>query len=384
MRAYEAPGVYSNIVSSGNKPIESVGSSTAGFLGQSSEGPVNKAVLVTSWGQYQKVFGGVEQGGNLAHAVYGFFLNGGARCYVNNLGPAKEGQSEDEVAALIKGVDKGPTYRSGLCLFRSIDDISLVAAPGMTSATIHQLLADHAAEAGDRIAVLDGMEDLGETQLHEFPRIGDCPEAALYWPWIAVFDEASKKTRFVPPSGHVMGTAARVDTERGVHKAPANEVLRGALGLKYSLTRNEQALLNPRGINIIRDLDDMGIRVYGARTLSTDAEWKYLNVRRLFQVVKQSVTKGTEWVVFEPNNEQLWGNIERNVRAYLKTLWASNALQGKTPEEAFYVNCSSTTNPQENIDLGIVTIEIGIAPVKPAEFVQINIQQKIEKDEAGN
>jgi phage tail sheath protein FI len=171
-----------------------------------------------------------------------------------------------------------------------------------------------------------------------------------------------------------------VDTERGVHKAPANEVLRGALGLKYSLTKDEQAVLNPRGVNLIRDLDDMGIRVYGARTLSTDAEWKYLNVRRLFQVVKQSVTKGTEWVVFEPNNEQLWGNIERNIRAYLKVLWSNNALQGKTPEEAFYVKCNGTTNPQENIDLGIVTIEIGIAPVKPAEFVQINIQQKVEQE----
>jgi phage tail sheath protein FI len=165
-----------------------------------------------------------------------------------------------------------------------------------------------------------------------------------------------------------------------VHKAPANEVLRGALGLKYSLTRNEQALMNPRGINVIRDLDDMGIRVYGARTLSEDKEWKYLNVRRLFQVIKQSVTKGTEWVVFEPNDQRLWGDIERNIRAYLKVLWNNHALQGATPEEAFYVKCDPTTNPQENIDLGIVTIEIGVAPVKPAEFVQINIQQQIEKE----
>jgi phage tail sheath protein FI len=230
------------------------------------------------------------------------------------------------------------------------------------------------------MAILDGVEDLGELQLNEFPRIGHSTEAALYWPWISVFDEATKKMVYAPPSGHVMGTIARVDTERGVHKAPANEVLRGALGLKYSLTKDEQAVLNPRGVNLIRDLDDMGIRVYGARTLSTDAEWKYLNVRRLFQVVKQSVTKGTEWVVFEPNNEQLWGNIERNIRAYLKVLWSNNALQGKTPEEAFYVKCNGTTNPQENIDLGIVTIEIGIAPVKPAEFVQINIQQKVEQE----
>ncbi|MBI4403745.1 MAG: phage tail sheath family protein [Deltaproteobacteria bacterium] len=377
---YEAPGVYSTIVSSGNKPIESVGSSTAGFLGQCSEGPVDKPVLVTSWAQYQKTFGGVAQGGYLAHAVYGFFLNGGSRCYVCNLGPKQENQTEEQVAASIKGVDKGPSHRTGLEAFKAIEEISLVAAPGFTSQMVHQLLSDHAALCGDRMAILDGLEDLGETQLHEFPRIGDSKEAGLYWPWISVYDESSKKVLSVPPSGHVMGTIARVDTERGVHKAPANEVIRGALGLKYTLTRNEQALLNPRGINVIRDLDDMGIRIYGARTLSTDTEWKYLNVRRLFQVVKQSITKGTEWVVFEPNDDTLWGNIRRNIQAYLKTLWSSGALMGKTPDEAFFVKCDASTNPPENIDRGIVTIEIGIAPVKPAEFVQINIQQKVEQE----
>lgn len=381
MSTYQAPGVYSTIVNSGNKPIESVGSSTAGFLGHTSQGPTQKPMLVTSWAQYQKLFGGFKEGGYLAHAVYGFFLNGGARAYVNNIGEKKEGQSENDVADLIRGEDKGPGHRTGLAAMKAIEDISLVSAPGFTSQLVHQMLADHASECGNRVAVLDGCEDLGETQLNEFPRIGDNKDAALYWPWIAVYDEVTKAMKYVPPSGHVMGTIARVDGERGLHKAPANEVLRGAMGLKYSLTRNEQALMNPRGINIIRDLDDMGIRIYGARTLSEDKEWKYLNVRRLFQVVKASVTRGTEWVVFEPNNPQLWGNIERNIRAYLKTLFNSGALMGKTPEEAFYVKCNEATNPQENLDLGIVTIEIGIAPVKPAEFVQINIQQKIEKEE---
>lgn len=380
MSTYEAPGVYSNIVSSGNKPIDSVGASTAAFIGQSSEGPAGKPMLVTSWGQYQKMFGGVQQGGYLAHAIYGFFLNGGGRCYVYNMGAKVEGQTEEEVAALIKGEDKGPAKRTGLKAFAAIEDISLVAAPGFTSPLVHQLLSDHAAECADRMAVLDGIEDLGEVQLHEFPRIGSANEAALYWPWVSVYDESTKKATYVPPSGHVMGAIARVDAERGVHKAPANELLRGVLGLKYKLTRNEQALLNPRGINLIRDLDDMGIRVYGARTLSADTEWRYLNVRRLFQVVKQSVSKGTEWVVFEPNNELLWGNISRNISSYLKTLWMNNALMGQTPEEAFYVKCDATTNPQENLDRGIVTIEIGIAPVKPAEFVQINIQQQIDKE----
>lgn len=379
-KTYEAPGVYTDIVSSGNKPIDSLGASTAGFVGQSSIGPENKPILITNWAQYQKVFGGFAEGGYLAHAVYGFFLNGGGRCYVCNVGSRVENQTDNDLAARIKGEDKGPGKRTGLAAFKSIDEIALVAAPGCTSPTIHQMLADHASENGERIAVLDGIEDLGEVQLNEFPRIGDTKDAALYWPWISVYDEVAKKAVFVPPSGHIMGAIARTDGERGVHKAPANELLRGALALKYSLTRNEQALLNPRGINLIRDMDDMGIRVYGARTLSSDTEWRYLNVRRLFQVIKKSVGKGTEWVVFEPNNEMLWGNVRRNISAYLKTLWMSNALMGKTPEEAFYVRCDENTNPQENLDRGIVTIEIGVAPVKPAEFVQINIQQQVETE----
>jgi phage tail sheath protein FI len=382
LSTYQAPGVYSNIVSSGNKPIESVGSSTAAFIGQSQLGPMNQATLVTSWAQYQKVFGGIAEGGYLAHAVYGFFLNGGSKAFISNIGARTGDQTEEQIAVLIKGEDKGPSRRTGLNVFKSIEEVSLVAAPGFTSAVIHQMLADHAAECGDRIAILDGIEDLGEIQLHEFPRVGDNRDTALYWPWIQVFDETAKGVVTVPPSGHVMGVIARVDSDRGVHKAAANETIRGALGLKYSLTRPEQALLNPRGINLIRDFDDMGIRIYGARTLSSDPEWKYLNVRRLFQVAKQSITKGTEWVVFEPNNEQLWGAVARNIRAYLKTLYTQGALKGKTPEEAFYVRCDATTNPQENIDLGIVTIEIGIAPVKPAEFIQINIQQQLEGEQS--
>lgn len=381
MATYQTPGVYSNIVSSGNKPIESVGASTGAFIGQSKKGKADTAILVTSWQQFAAEFGGVGDSGLLGHAVYGYFQNGGGKCYVCNVGEPKEGQTEDDLAALIKGEDKGPGRRSGLNVFKSLGDISMVAAPGQTSATIHQILSDFAAECGERVAILDGVEELGDIQLHEFPRIGDAANTALYWPWIQVFDEATKKKIFAPPSGHVMGMISRIDAERGVHKAPANEVLRGALGLKYALTKEEQSLMNPRGINIIRDLGDQGIRVYGARTLSSDPEWKYLNVRRLFHVVKQSLEKGTEWVVFEPNDEGLWGDIERNIKAYLKTLYNAGALMGSTPEEAFYVRCNKSNNPKENIDLGIVTIDVGIAPVKPAEFVQINIQQKQEDDE---
>jgi uncharacterized protein len=377
----QAPGVYSKVVSSGNKPIESVGSSTAAFIGYLASDKKDEATLITSWQQFQSLYGGITASNLMSHAVYGFFLNGGSKCYVYNIGKNYETE-ELEVLDLIKGQDKGPGRRTGLFAFADIEDISMVAVPGFTSLDVQQVLADHCAQMQDRVAVLDGPEELKDCGLDDLPRIGSNEDASLYFPWVLVYDEKEKKNIYAPPCGHVMGTIARVDTERGVHKAPANEVLRGALGLRYNLSRVDQTVLNPRGINAIRHLGDMGIRVYGARTLSEDAEWRYLNVRRLFHVVKQSVTKGSEWVVFEPNNEQLWGDIERNIRGYLKTLYLSGALQGTTPEEAFYVRCNSENNPQELIDRGVVNIEIGIAPVKPAEFVSISIQQKIDADNA--
>jgi hypothetical protein len=173
----------------------------------------------------------------------------------------------------------------------------------------------------------------------------------------------------------VAGVYARSDGERGVHKAPANELVRGALGLKYQITGAEQELLNPRGINVIRDMGDRGIRVWGARTLSSDPEWRYINVQRLFLMVEQSIREGTQWTVFEPNDEKLWNGIARNIKAFLTTVWRSGALFGNSPEAAFYVKCDAETNPKELIDLGQVNIEIGIAPVKPAEFVVFRISQ---------
>ena len=377
MSSYQAPGVYSKIKTNKQQTIESAGTGVCGFIGQISEGPEQKATLVTTWAEYQKKFGGLEAGGVLARSVYGYFLNGGGKAYIVNVGAPKEGQTEEEVVALIQGEDKGPGRRSGLALFKPVDDINLVAAPGQTSQIAHRIIADHASECGNRMAILDGPEELGETSLEEFPRLSACDDAALYWPWIEVFDSNLKKTVMVPPSGHIAGCISRVDSTRGVHKAPANEVIRGAVGLKYSLTREEQSLLNPRGINLVRDLDDLGIRIYGARTLSDSKEWRYVNIRRLFLDVKQAITKGTEWVVFEPNNQRLWSKIELSVRSYLKGLYKKGAFQGTTPEEGFYVACNQETNTPEDLENGVVNVEIGIAPVKPAEFVSISLQQKL-------
>jgi uncharacterized protein len=374
-------GVTTKIVSSGRKPIESKGASTAGFVGQSVKGPVNKPILITSWSNYLKHFSSFSEAHHLAHAVNGFFQNGGSRCYVLNVGAPKEGEGEKDFAALVQGEDRGPAKRTGINTFDDVEDISLVAVPGHTSPEIQTIVKAHCAKAGNRVAVFDGVEDLGDLNLDQMSRPTACEDAAVYFPWLEVFDPEKKQNVHVPPSGHVCGLIARVDHDRGVHKPPANEPLRGVVGLKYNLTREEQNVLNPQGINCIRNFGDLGIKVYGARTLSADSEWKYLNVRRLFHVVRASLQAGTEWVVFEPNNPTLWGDIRRNVAAYLKILWNEGALVGNTPEEAFFVKCDEETNPPENVDNGVVTIQVGISPVKPAEFVLITVQQKYEKED---
>jgi hypothetical protein len=179
----------------------------------------------------------------------------------------------------------------------------------------------------------------------------------------------------VPPSGHVAGIWARNDSERGVHKAPANEVVGGAVGLEFQISRNEQDTLNPEGINCIRAFPGRGIRVWGARTLSSDPEWRYLNVRRLFNYVEKSIDNGTQWVVFEPNDMDLWERVKRNVSAFLIRVWADGALFGATPADAFYVRCDAELNNQAVRDAGQLLVEIGIAPVKPAEFVIFRISQ---------
>jgi phage tail sheath protein FI len=186
---------------------------------------------------------------------------------------------------------------------------------------------------------------------------------------------ADGKDMAMPPSGYIAGVWARNDSERGVHKAPANEPIRGINGVAFQVTRGEQELLNPRGINCIRSFTGRGHRIWGARTLSSDSSWRYLNVRRLFNYVERSIEQGTQWVVFEPNDHDLWARVTRDVTAFLKNVWLSGALFGKNPDEAFYVKCDEELNPPESRDAGILVIEIGLAPVKPAEFVVFRISQ---------
>jgi len=203
----------------------------------------------------------------------------------------------------------------------------------------------------------------------------DSSYAAMYYPWISVMDPATDRVIQIPPSGHIAGIWARNDNTRGVHKAPANEVVLGAVGLSYQTTKGEQDTLNPNGVNGIRAFPGRGIRVWGARTLSSNPSWRYINVRRLFNYVEKSIEGGTQWVVFEPNDRKLWARVRRDVSAFLRTVWRDGALFGSSPSEAFYVKVDDELNPPESRDLGRLIIEIGMSPVKPAEFVIFRISQ---------
>ncbi|MFI0806588.1 phage tail sheath family protein [Streptomyces echinatus] len=280
--------------------------------------------------------------------------------------------------------------RTGFGGLEAVDEISMVAVPDLMAAyqrgaidlesvkAVQLGLIAHCELMGDRVAVIDPPPGMNARQIRVWRQETagyDSKYAALYYPWIKTFDPGSGQSRLVPPSGHVAGIWARNDSERGVHKAPANEVVRGAVDLEIQITRGEQDLLNPVGVNCIRAFPGRGIRVWGARTLSSDPAWRYLNIRRYFNYLEESILIGTQWVVFEPNDHALWARIRRNISAFLVNEWRAGALFGQRPEEAYYVKCDEETNPPESVDVGRVVCEIGIAPVKPAEFVIFRLAQ---------
>jgi len=388
--SYLSPGIYVEEVDRGSKPIEAVGTNTVGFLGESMIGPTNQAVLVTNWTQFVKTYGDFTQSTHMAHAIYGFFNNGGSRCFVVNVGAPgsldltnadKAGAAGDKTQAAPPadsdaryiGKDNGPGQRTGLKCFEEIDEISLVVAPGVTSKAVQDALLTHCEMRKDRFAILDSPEVL-QGGVDKLDRPRDSKYGAYYFPWIQVYDP-ERGNVFVPPSGHVAGVYARSDSERGVHKAPANEIVRGALGLRYQVSKGEQDLLNPKGINCIRLMQGGGIRIWGARTLSSDPSWRYINVRRLFIMVETSIERATQWVVFEPNDHRLWKRVVRTISSFLTLVWRNGALMGASPEKAFYVKCDEETNPPEVVDVGQLIVEVGLAPVKPAEFVIFRIGQ---------
>ncbi len=501
MPTYLTPGVYVEEVDRGTKPIEGVGTAVAAFLGIAEKGPVGKATMVANWTQFVNIFGGFIPGAYLAHAVYGYFNNGGTLAYVVRIGGEAEGgaaptpqaeltakggqatikalpkpgapdgvsvnvaagdddsftitvkagttEEKFEGLTLSKGaknafdvVNKGSTLvqleelkvtglnlaerapapgtyplalpsatttavvpvtpadyegdvtqRDGLGGLEAVDEVTMVLAPDAMAAykagiidmdglkAIQLAMIAHCERMGDRVAIIDAPPDLNAQEVQDW-RMNvagyDSKYAAMYYPWINVADptpNAPATTISVPPSGHIAGVWARNDSERGVHKAPANEVIRGVISLPINLTNSEQSVLNPNGVNCLRVFAGRGIRIWGARTLSSDASWRYLNVRRLFNYVEKSIERGTQWAVFEPNDQMLWSKMRRDINAFLKNVWREGALFGATPEQAFFVKCDEENNPQETRDLGQLIIDIGIAPVKPAEFVIFRIGQ---------
>ena len=281
--------------------------------------------------------------------------------------------------------------RSGLGGLEPLTDVTMIVAPDLMSSyqageidmkgvqAVQQALIDYCELVRYCFAILDCPPNMMPQQMKEWRNTVnyDSTRAALYYPWIEIADMTGKngRTRLVPPSGHMAGVYARTDATRGVHKAPANEIVRGVLGLEVQVTKGEHDLLNPIGVNVIRSFPGRGIRIWGGRTLSSDASWRYINVRRLFNMIEESIENGTQWVVFEPNDPFLWGRVSRDVRAFLTMVWRAGALFGATPGEGLFLKCDAETNPPEARDLGQLVVEIGIAPVKPAEFVIFRVSQ---------
>jgi phage tail sheath protein FI len=505
MPTYLTPGVYVEEMPSASKPIEGVGTAVAAFVGLAPGGPVNTPVRISNWSQFSRIFGDPSnpdngpflEGSYLAHAVYGYFLNGGSLCWVvrvgaggNNVAPraalpaaADKGVEAFAMLALdgvddpvkvdvseepsIEGaedktykvvIDAGSAHeefegltlkkgrnnlatkvnaqsklikieetgaslpeaqripaagsytlstppaapakvdasdfegdvaeRRGMGSFAAVDEITMVCMPDLMTLSsngdgahlrdLQGKMIAHCENMGDRMAILDAPAGLRAQDVLEW-RMNvagyDSKMAALYYPWIEVMDPRTNMPMLVPPSGHVAGVWARTDSRRGVHKAPANEVVMGANGLGFQVTQAEQGALNQVGINCIRAFSGRGIRIWGARTLSSDPEWRYINVRRLFNYVAESIVQGTQWSVFEPNDQRLWMQLKISAQNFLMRVWRDGALFGATPQQAFYVKCDEETNPPEVIEAGQVVCEIGIAPVKPAEFVIFRLSQ---------
>ncbi len=341
-----------------------------GFAGSKLKPEAASIVQLTLWTQFSERVEPMLDS-YLADAVYGFFQNGGQVCYVVCLDSSLE-----PLEALKKGLDA----------LIELDAIDLVCAPDVMRAQpsaeqVHRMQAailEHCAQMGDRFAILDSGSEFTLPAVQAQQSALASPNGALYFPWLRV-EHRSALDPFVPPCGHVAGIYAKSDHEIGTHKTPANYRLEGVIDLSLLLSQADQLTLNPEsqaaGINCLRSFPGRGIRVWGARTLSPSAQWRYVNVRRLFLTVERWCNLNLLEVGFEPNQRNLWIRIERELNLYLETLFQQGALQGDTPQEAFYVRCDEETNPPEQRNLGQVITEIGLAPTIPNEFIVIRLIQ---------
>jgi phage tail sheath protein FI len=348
------PGVYVKEVPAGPAAIEGVPTSTAAFLGQASDGPTDDAVPVLGLSEFEQTYGGATADGYLWHAARAFFANGGRRLYVQR----------------VAGADgRRPTtadYEVALSALEGIPEIAIVAAPG---AQIPEALIAHAERMRYRFAVLDSERGQTIEEVVDLRDRLDSSYGALYYPWVRGPEID------LPPSPFVAGIYARTDADRGVFRAPANEPLESVLGLETELSERDAETLNSRNVNTLRSFGEGDVRVSGARTLSSDPEWKYVNVRRYFAYLEHSIDRGTQWTVFEPNGEALWANVRAAITDFLLNEFRTGALAGNRPDDAFFVRCDRSTMTQDDLDNGRLVCLIGVAPIRPAEFVIFRIGQ---------
>ena len=363
------PGVYIEEVPSGEHTIAGVPTSITALIGQSVAGPLNQPVQVLSAAVFEQEFGTLTSGGDLACAVGHFFLNGGVEARVVRV-PDSATDAD---------------WQAGLAALDAVDIVNLVVLPAVASPSVLAAAAAYC-ERRRTFLILDMPTGIDTPdQAEQFAASGAVPlsaNAALYFPWVQIADPAPDgKPRWCPPSGIVAGIMARTDSNRGVWKAPAGEDATscGVQGLKYPLTDEENGRLNSLAINCLRHFSALGIVVWGARTIvgrdATPSDWKYIPVRRLALFLEESLYRGTQWAVFEPNGEPLWAKLRLNVGAFMQCLFRQGAFQGAAPQEAYYVKCDKETTTQNDINNGVVNVIVGFAPLKPAEFVIIQIQQ---------
>ena len=374
MPEYLSPGVYVEELPPARRSIQGVATSTTAFVGPTRSAPTGGAsTVLTSVVEYEREYGdgaemqladGTGVPNYMWHAARAFFENGGQRLHV-----AVATRAAEFAAALVR--------------LEHVPEISLVAAPGATFAyqrgygddadAIIQALLAHAERTG-RFAVVDAGDAQSLTDVRAMRRSFDSAFGALYYPWVRIADPASGRDLLLPPSGFVAGIYARVDTARGVHTAAAGEVV-AAAGLDVDVSQRDQEILNPEGINCLRTFPDRGVVLWGNRTLSSRSEWKYVNLRRYLLYLERSIFHGTQWAVFEPNGEPLWDALRQTIDDFLLNEWKIGGLLGNKPEEAFFVKCDRTTMTQDDIDNGRLICLVGVAPLRPAEFVIFRIGQ---------
>lgn len=375
MGEHLAPGVFVEEVPSGAKAIEGVSTTTTGFVGPTASGPDGgEPALVTGLAEFEATFGRLpEEAGHdhLWHAARAFFAAGGKQLYVQ---PVALGASPE-------------AYAAGLRAFEAVEDIAIVAAPGATlgleadpesfdrGMAVVALLVAHAERMRYRVALLDSGDGQTVPAVRALRAAVDSSHAALHYPWVLIADPLTGDKLALPPSGFVAGLYARNDEERGVFKAPANLPLPLAVGLERTLTGPELELLGGEGINCLRTLPGRGPVLWGARTASANPEWKYVNLRRYFAYLERSIDAGTRWAVFEPNGPKLWARVRQAVEGFLHGELRRGALVGDGPEEAYFVRCDESTMTQDDIGRGRLVCLVGVAVVRPAEFVVFRLGQ---------